>query len=139
MTQLWGVMRQDVERAWVFVGGLVAEACACSQLHTPEAIRDDLLDGTAQLWVAWEGDVNDKVIRACTVTKLERRGAVTWCRAILVAGDQPDDWFDHLAMIEKWAKANGAQQMNFIGRCGLEKWLKPRGYKRTHFLMEKAL
>ena len=139
MTYLWGVSSLDIARAWPLVESLVAEACDCSQLHSPEGIKEDLLDGKSQLWVAWEGDMSDMIIRACLVTKLEKSHIASWCRAILVAGVQPKDWFKHLETVEKWAKSQGSGQMNVIGRCGLEKWLKPMGYHKTHFLMEKVL
>lgn len=140
MTYLWGVMSYDTPKAWPFVSTLIEEACESSQLHSPEGIRQDLIDGKTQLWVAWTGNFNEGPdVRACLITKIETSDRATWCRGILVAGRQPDDWFHHLTQIETWAKARRCSQMNFIGRCGLEHWLKPMGYKRTHFLMEKKL
>ena len=139
MTYLWGVMRTDIAKVWPLVESLVAEACDNSQLHSPEGIREDLTSGKAQLWIAWEGDSRDMTVRACMVTKLEKSPIAQWCRGILVAGMQPDNWYKHLETIENWARSSGASQMNFIGRCGFEKWLKPNGYRRTHFLMEKRL
>ena len=139
MTHLWGISRTDIEGMWPRVENLVAAACSSSQLHSPDGIKSDLANGISQLWIAWEGSVDDIIVRACLVTKIEKSPIAQWCRGILVAGNKPDDWFDHIETIEKWAKDKGCGKMNFIGRCGLEHWLKPKGYQRTHFLMEKAI
>ena len=110
MSNLWGVTLHDIARIWPLVESMVAEACSRSQLHSPNGVRDDLFDGKTQLWIAWDGDVSDKIIRACLITKLEKSAIAQWCRAILVAGVQPKDWFHHIETVERWAKASNASR-----------------------------
>ena len=134
-TYLWGVKRAEILGTWPLVEEYIENACNNSELYWPSEIKTALIKGDYQLWVSWS---NDRV-RACLVTTLEQSQRTMWIRGILCAGDGPDDWVYHIDQIEAWAKAQGAEFSHLLGRPGFEKWLKPKGYRRTHTLMEKRL
>ena len=134
-THIYGVSRAEIPQNWGFVEGLVEEACNSSGLYWPSEIYAELLAGSYQLWLAWNKDG----IRACMVTTVEQSQRAKWVRGILCAGENPADWVPHIEFIEAWAKAQGATYSHMMGRPGFEKWLRPKGYRRTHALMEKRL
>lgn len=113
-----------VERAWRDTGPMLARAVA----RTPDKpnVRQRLLDGTAQLWAAIDGD-RPVAALVTEITGCEER----WCRVWLVAGAQVDAWCRcFLDLVVPWARACGCVGLWASGREGWDRLARRLGWTR---------
>jgi hypothetical protein len=133
---LWGVQKKDITEIWKIVKETVEAALehGTSDLNAND-IFNGLLAGRYQLWVAWaESDVS-----ALAVTEIRDgvRGKVL--SIFICTGRNRENWFRHLATIEKWGVSKGCKYASHLMRPGWKRGMKTMGYKQTHILMEKEL
>ena len=123
--------------AWPHVAPLVALACARSsgKFEAPDVARA-VAESRFQLWV---GIDDAGALRVMLLTRLLPYPRLTACELIACVGDDRGAWERLLDDIEAWAKANGAALMQPIARPGWERVLAPRGYRKTHVMLEKVL
>lgn len=90
----------------------------------------------AQLWIYL---VSHETVQAALVTRiLQYDGGKSLC-GVAIAGYGIQDWIHCLADIERWGAENGCVRAEWIVRPGMEKLLKPRGYVKSHVMLERAL
>ncbi len=85
-----------------------------------------------QLWVV-EG-------YAAAVTEIATTYGQKVCTILLLGGRERELWFGQmLEVIEGWARANGCDRMNVVGRKGWERVGAPYGYKPVATVFDKGL
>ena len=90
----------------------------------------------AQLWVYL---ASRETVQAVLVTRiLQYDGGKSLC-GVAVAGYGVVDWIDCLDDIERWGREHGCVRAEWITRPGMEKLLKPRGYVKSHVMLEREL
>lgn len=92
--------------------------------------------GEFQLW--GEATAEEEII-AIVVTRLVVYPQLKACELVGCTGRGREDWTDHLAYIEEWARRNGCHIMQPVARRGWERVLKSHGYHPTHVILEKKL
>ena len=99
-----------------------------------EIIAKQLLNGTWQLWVVWDGENVAAVI--ATELYSEATG-LPLARVVFTTGTGAAKWSHLIADIEDWARGQGARKLEMMARKGWAKHLQ--SYKMTHVLLEKDL
>lgn len=103
---------------------------------TPETYLRMCREREAQLWVYL---VSRETVQAVLVTRiLQYDGGKSLC-GVAVAGYGVVDWIDRLDDIERWGREHGCVRAEWITRPGMEKLLKPRGYVKSHVMLEREL
>lgn len=117
---------------WPAVHALLAPAMAWGEYSSTELI-DDLLSGSAQLWVSREG--GDPV--AAAVSQLEPTDAGLIVHGKLLAGKGATGCVDDaVACVQRHARQVGATGIRITGRCGWERLLAAKGWKRRAVTMQ---
>lgn len=94
----------------------------------PDMVHQILSD-TRQCWLAVDNE-----IQAVALTEVKKDGVVTLTHC---AGRNRDDWAGDLVdAIEDWAKQIDAWRFRVVCRPGWTKFLKTKGLKETHRVME---
>lgn len=133
--ELWGVHRDDVDETWPLVRHFIDEALERGGRHTPDEVYEDLMDGKAQLWVAWGSDPVEFL--GVMVTYIQRHPLSTILRIWLCVGKDRKRWVHHLPVVEAWAKEQGCDAVVAVVRPGWEKVLTE--YQKTHVTLEKTI
>lgn len=120
--------RMDV---WLAIGNRDAD---CRESPVPTDV------GTPASGPGWRAADGERVrIEALAITEIVAYPRTTVCKLLACTGDDAWRWVDLLAQIEAWAKAQGCAVMEPICRPGWERHLKPKGYRKTHVVLEKSL
>jgi hypothetical protein len=91
----------------------------------------DVLSGSKQMWVARTDE-----ICAVALTRIYDH-PVKVVEIAYCTGEGREDWADAMVdEIEKWAHEIGAQKLRTINRPGWVGFLKKRGLRETHRIME---
>lgn len=99
---------------------------------TAEILKQECLEGKRQCWVA----VNEGIeaVALTEVAGLNNRVWVEYC-----SGEGRQDWQDKIMdAIEAWAREIEAPGVLTFSRTGWTPFLKGRGYRETHRVMEKV-
>jgi hypothetical protein len=119
---------------WPQVYAVLEPAIRRSDSTVTELI-DELLDGTAQLWVMRKG--GDPV--AACVSELDSAPLGPFVHVRLVAGRGMNEWLDSLIECMTFhALKRGAVGISCEGRSGWERVLGHRGWKRRSITMALA-
>lgn len=121
---------------WPLVANFVASAILRGgNLSSFEALAQSVFDGTATLWVAWDG-VASKFI-AAAVTQVGQINGVKIGTVMTVGGNGIDKFGPMLAELEKHFRDEGCLRSRICGRKG---WLRYyKDYKLRAIVMEKRL
>jgi hypothetical protein len=120
---------------WPGIYAILAPAMKVSGESAAELI-DQLIDGTAQLWVLRKG--GDPIAAAVSELVPSPLGLVVHGR--LCAGKGMSGWLEDLiACITRHAKEAGAVGIEIEGRAGWERLLKARGWHRKAVVMAVRL
>jgi hypothetical protein len=57
----------------------------------------------------------------------------------ILTGEQMSKWVHFLKPMEEWAKTQGVKKMEYYARPGWERFLKTKGYKKTHVQLDKFI
>lgn len=133
---LYGIERDEIGAVWDEVRPWIARACETSRgKFDADDIRSSLLDGTNQLWI-WKTPTAFAVGITCLSNYPQQRV----CNLRIVTGTNMAEWYEPcIETIERWAKANGCDAMEFQARPGWERLLARRGYDKTHVYLERLL
>lgn len=133
---LHGIPAHLIDEVWDEVRPWLADACKTSRGKFDENdIRIGLLERDDQLWI-WR----TPTAFAVGVTRLINYPKQRVCQLRIVTGTNMDEWAQPcIEAIERWAKANGCDAMEFQARPGWERFLSCRGYDKTHVYLERAL
>jgi hypothetical protein len=100
-----------------------------------DSIDDVMLDvesGKAQAWVATEGTA----IRGACVTQILGGSKAKQCFIRHCAGEGASEWVDFVGVIENWARLEGCDSIELIGREG---WQRLLGWERPAVVLRKGL
>lgn len=102
--------------------------------NTPEEVLALIENAQAQCWLAIKGD---KVL-GTWVTRIEQSERGRFCLVWLAGGEKVHEWV-HLVgeNVEPWARENGCEEMQVVGRKGWVKRLPD--YKWTSVVLRKSL
>ncbi len=133
---LYGIPIPQINEVWEEVRPWIEKACETTRgKFDAEDIRAGLLTGEDQLWI-WK----TATAFAVGITRLSNYPKQRVCNLRIVTGTNMAEWADAcIETIEKWARANGCQAMEFQARPGWKAFLKPRGYDETHLYLERPL
>jgi hypothetical protein len=104
---------------------------------TMESMAQDIMNGAIHLWLA----LDDEEFRGVVLTTIKTIEA-TGYRALLVVGAAGDDGIEftnQLQTIEDWAKDQGLNSCQPVGRIGWKKPLSTLGYEIDRVVYRKAL
>lgn len=121
-----------VHMIWPRVEPLIATVAEMAGIYTAHEILDRLLNRTAQLWVAVNGE---KIVMACVTEILNYRRKE--CNILICSGSRRKNWIGFLEVIKDWARDQGCQAMTLTGRKGWQRVL--RDWKMTAVELECRL
>lgn len=134
--RLVGVGRETIDDVWNDVAPMIADvARRGGNCWTVDSIRERLIAGTMQLWVATVGERFGGIV----VTDVHPSSAGKTCSMPIIWGDALHEWIDRLDAIEAWARDAGCVRLEGIGRDGWQKPLAPYGWRKTGIVIEKRL
>ena len=134
---LTGVPRRHLDTLWPMVlPWLAAVEQRADGRETVADLRHWLEQGALQLWVWME---EDDSVTGVLITEIINQARARICRLRVCTGRDPKRWLPFVSVIEAWAKEQGCQGMEPIGRPGWAKLLAPLGYRVTHQVMWKPL
>ena len=98
-----------------------------------DQLFEEVQDGQRQCWAA----IGDKGVQAVALTEVAGLRGRVWVE--YCAGERREEWQDQIMdAIEAWAKDNGSPGVLTFSRTGWTPFLKGRGYRETHRIMEKC-
>lgn len=122
-----------VEDVWPHARALVKSAIDRTELGNFGDIEREVLGGTQQLWLAWNGTA----IEAAAVTRLVLIGSRKICVLVAVGGCNRKRWLPLLAGIEQFARNEGCRAVRIIGRKGWQRILAD--YHANYVVMDREL
>lgn len=126
LTGMWPAIAPLLERGLKHSGGR----------WTLESAYKSIVDGSRQLWIAFENNV----IYAAALTSIENYPGRRILNYQLVGGYRMDLWYDHMSdVLHKFASDMGCDGIETICRRGFEKQHAKHGFKSTHVLMTKDI
>lgn len=135
--RLHPVLPHELPELWPTIRDRVATCCARSGgKYEPLDVLMHCLSRRMGLWLARQ---DEGEIAAIAITEICAYPRLAVCKLLACTGDDAPHWIELLAEIEAWAKAQGCAVMEPICRPGWERHLKPKGYRKTHVVLEKTL
>lgn len=135
--RLHRVAPHELPDLWPQIRERVAACCARSGgKYEPVDVLLNCLSRRMNMWLV-QGDADH--ISAIAITEIVAYPRITVCKLLACTGEGAEQWVDLLADIEAWAKAQGCAAIEPICRPGWERRLKPKGYRKTHVVLEKSL
>lgn len=103
-------------------------------------LLDEVNAGRQDLWLAYDTSAPvDVLMVAFTAIMHYPATGYTFCRLVGLGGDRLDEVLPLLDEIEVWARLQGAQELEPVGREGWARVLKDRGYLRKSTNLAKRL
>lgn len=124
-----------VAKAWPGVESMIDGAYESADELMPADIVDQMRDGFRQLWVVWDGDIDEVVAAVMTRVVLMRSGRV--CQITAAGGDHVNQWAHLITLIEQYAKAERCSKVMIEGRAGWSKLFQ--NYKRVRVVLEREI
>ena len=118
----------DIEKAWVFVYPLLQEAVERSLgRDTESALKQMLIDGHYQLWMAGEPGR----LSACCATRVaEYPSGKKVLNIVALGGKQFEQWAQELLdTLKKFSLENKCTSIEFVGRRGWMRKLPEYGFE----------
>ena len=118
----------DIEKAWVFVWPLLQEAVERSLgRDTESALKQMLIDGHYQLWMAGEPGR----LSACCATRVaEYPSGKKVLNIVALGGKQFEQWAQELLdTLKKFSLENKCTSIEFVGRRGWMRKLPEYGFE----------
>jgi hypothetical protein len=129
---------KEVDKVWILVKDYIQDALNRSGGYADhEHIKDQIKKNLMQLWVAWSED--DQKLYAVGVTELKEYPKYKTMNFRILTGERMDLWVQYLEPMEQWAKQQGVDKMEFYARPGWEKFLKTKGYVKSHIQLDKFI
>ena len=129
---------KEVDKVWILVKDYIQDALNRSGGYADhEHIKDQIKKNLMQLWVAWSEE--DQKLYAVGVTELKEYPKYKTMNFRILTGERMDLWVQYLEPMEQWAKQQGVDKMEFYARPGWEKFLKTKGYVKSHIQLDKFI
>ena len=133
------IPQENIESVWNLVDDSITKALAYSGHHyNTSDVYAGCVDGSCQLWLGWDETAKQK-LKAVVVTRIIIRPNSKVANIFICTGKNRKDWQDGLHNIEKWAKSITCTHFETYASPGWSKILKQKGFKTTHYLLEKKL
>lgn len=126
---------ESIADVWPHVEAMLRLAVHRTGLNTEADVRRSILDGSALLWVAWDG----KVIKGVAVTEINETASGRVCLIGYVSGKNLPEWFHLKDAIFEYARSEKCAKMRIIGRKGWLRRLKNEGFVMSNIVMERPL
>ncbi len=123
----------QVPKVWPKVKPLIFEAMRRGDFGAFAPVEDDVLDGDALLWVAYD----EKEIVAACVSQISETEWRKVCTIVACGGSEMRRWLGLLDQIEAYAKAEGCSASRIVGRDGWSAVLP--AYRPHRVVLEKEL
>jgi hypothetical protein len=132
--KIFCIPREDILDYWQHVVDWLDKAYEYHDLFLPETLRDDLISGQRQLWIAWapEGKLLCGVI-----TRLAKRRSGLHLEVEAAGGVEVWRWIQGMAVLEEYAKREGCIKVTVQGRPGWVRLL--RRYRNSQIVLELDL
>jgi len=103
--------------------------------RTMKEVREDIQDGSKQVWVHSTDDVFDFTM----VTQIVEHPSKKICEVVYSGGSGMLKALDEVKVIEEWAKLCGCTDIHAIGRKYMVKSLAPYGYTQRYVTVGREL
>ena len=138
--KLYLIPPSDLPDAWADLAHFIVRICDASNgKFLPVDIAKAIINSEFQLWAAERAGEVEVVFLGRIVDFPQRRVYEPIAFAGRGLSANGDKWKEMFELIEVWAKTQGCTSIQGLGSPGLERWLKPLGYKKTHVMLEKDL
>ena len=125
----------DVELVWPVAQPLLQKAINYNDGDfDSDHVFFRLQQQTMQLFIGY----NPKDVIYAAVTEIIPYQKRKSLRIVLMGGKDIDSWVD-TKIFERFAKVQGCDRIEIVGRKGWIKKLKTRGYQQKHFIVTKEL
>lgn len=126
------VPASHVPQYWPSIARLLQPAIDRSEGRcTAGQVLDMAMGGSSQIWLVVDRDT--KVFKAAAVTEKRPYVGEAFINVSLIAGFDMAQWLDvFITELKTYAKFNGAKGIEFLGRPGWVKALKPYGFIRKN-------
>jgi hypothetical protein len=122
---------------WYIARDFIYAAMKRGNFGSFEAVRDKILWGNNLLWLVAEDKVTGAGVAAVVVTEVHKTEWRKVCNIVACGGKGMKNWIHFLEKIEDYAKAEGCDVVQVIGRPGWERVLDD--YKLRRIVLEKDL
>jgi hypothetical protein len=119
--------------AWPLVAPFIRRAAERDDRSDVSRIAQDLHDGSALLWLAWDG----KSICAAAVTQLNIANGRKFCTITACGGRGHKRWLSLISALERFAIEEGCTSVRINGRRGWARVLPD--YRLHSIVLEKEL
>lgn len=132
------VPRETLPLVWPVVAPLFVKAVEYADgRETLSSVCERLMDGRAQLWAAL---TEDETIASALVTSIVNYSCERTLRVELCGGRDVLGWKgDMQALIERFARDQGATRMEIFGRPGWKRRLAKDGWTEPFTILEKKI
>lgn len=125
----------EVPALWTEIEPWIADALAVGIVYQPPDILRALLCKEMKLWIARDGER----IKACAVTQLGNYPRLRVCSILVIGGVEMHEWLSYNGEVEEWAKSQGCEAVEGMGRRGWAKVLPKLGWSESVTLYRKIL
>jgi hypothetical protein len=122
-----------VREAWPLVAPLIRRAAERDGLSDAAQVEDDLHNGSALLWLAWNGER----IEGAAVTQLDAANGQKFCTIVACGGRGLKRWGSLIGTLERFAREEGCTSVRIYGRRGWARVLPD--YRLHSIILEKEL
>lgn len=136
--ELLAISPEDVDEIWWLARSQLALALSWTRKATLDSIHERLLNGRAQLWMAFLPQT-DRILCSCVTDLMKWESGHITCRVLLVGGGRIEMWRHLIRKLEAYATAEGADAMEVIGRKGWERIFAREGYTHAETTITKEL
>jgi hypothetical protein len=129
------IPRDQIIDYWPRVEAWIDASYAKVGAPTPPHQDIAMMDGHAQLWIAWGSEGK---ILCGVVTRLAKMRSELHCQLVAAGGVESQRWIGAmLATVQEWAKLEGCSKVTAQGRPGWAKLL--RDYRISQVVLELDL
>ena len=136
--ELLAISPEDVDEIWWLASSQLSLALSWTQKATLESIHKRLLEGGAQLWMAFLPQI-DRILGSCVTDLMKWESGHITCRVLLLGGGRIELWRHLMMHLEAYARREGAEAMEVIGRKGWERIFSREGYTHAETTITKEL
>jgi hypothetical protein len=122
-----------VHQAWPLVAPLIRCALERGGLSDFAQLEHALRDGSALLWLAWNGEC----IEGAAVTQLDVANGRKFCTIVACGGRGLKRWGSLMSTLERFARDEGCASVRIHGRRGWARVL--HDYRLHSIVLEKEL
>ena len=136
--EISAVLPKDIYLIWKYIDKFLEKSCRRSNgRHTIDTIYKQLIDNQVQLWVVY--NTEEDLIKGCIVTnEVYYPTGLKMLNILQLGGKNMQDWVERgIEVMTKFAKENGCEGIEGVGRHGQWNWVKNKpGWKKPASMYE---